>query len=78
VIHRTMKRGNLAMRKLSNVVLRLRVCQDGAGQDLVEYALMSGFVALAASAMMPGISHQISIIFSRVASVMTKSTTQGS
>jgi pilus assembly protein Flp/PilA len=43
------------------------------GQDLIEYALMAGFVAVAAGAIMPGVSTSVSAIFSKVASVMTKS-----
>jgi pilus assembly protein Flp/PilA len=38
------------------------------GQDLIEYALMAGFVAVAAGAIMPGVASQISIIFSNVTS----------
>jgi Flp pilus assembly pilin Flp len=47
------------------------------GQDLVEYALMAGFVAVAAGAIMPGISTSISTIFSSIASVMTGAASQG-
>ena len=49
----------------------LRIARDTRGQDLVEYALMAGFVAVAAGAIMPGISTSISTIFSSVASVLT-------
>jgi pilus assembly protein Flp/PilA len=38
------------------------------GQDLIEYALMAGFVAVAAGAIMPGVASQISVIFSKVSS----------
>ena len=41
------------------------------GQDLVEYALMAGFVAVAAGAVMPSISTNISTIFSKIGSVLT-------
>ena len=41
------------------------------GQDLIEYALMAGFVALAAGAIMPSVANSISTIFSSVASVMS-------
>ncbi len=44
-----------------------------SGQDLIEYALMAGFVAVAAGAIMPGVSTSVSTIFSKVASIMTKS-----
>jgi pilus assembly protein Flp/PilA len=48
-----------------------RVWRDRQGQDLIEYALMAGFVAVAAGAIMPAISSSISTIFSQVSSVMT-------
>jgi len=58
------------MKKLSNIVLKLRVVADTRGQDLIEYALMAGFVAVAAGAVMPGVASSISVIFSKVGSVM--------
>ena len=45
--------------------------EDRRGQDLVEYALLAGFIAVAAGALLPGISGSISTIFSRMASVLT-------
>jgi Flp pilus assembly pilin Flp len=49
----------------------MRMWRDRRGQDLIEYALMAGFVAVAAGAIMPGVSSSISTIFSQVTSVMT-------
>ncbi len=48
-----------------------RLVKDSEGQDLVEYALLAGFVAVAAGALLPGISDSISIIFSKMASVLS-------
>ncbi len=48
------------------------------GQDLIEYALMAGFVAVAAGAVMPGVASSISTIFSKVGSVLKVASTQGS
>jgi pilus assembly protein Flp/PilA len=56
---------------MKNLILKLQVWKDTRGQDLIEYALMAGFVAVAAGAIMPGVATSISIIFSKVASVMT-------
>jgi pilus assembly protein Flp/PilA len=56
------------MKRINNFVMNL--CRDNRGQDLIEYALMAGFVAVAAGAIMPGVSASISTIFSKVASVM--------
>ncbi len=54
-----------------------RLLRDLTGEDLIEYALMAGFVAVAAGAIMPGVSTSISTIFSKVASTMTVAATQG-
>jgi pilus assembly protein Flp/PilA len=53
-----------------------KLAKNRQGQDLIEYALMAGFVALAAGAIMPGVATSISTIFSSVASVMTAASTQ--
>ena len=50
----------------------VRMLRDERGQDLVEYALLAGFIAVAAGALLPGISTSISTIFSRMASVLSK------
>lgn len=66
------------MNRFTNLVWQLRIWKDTRGQDLIEYALMAGFVAVAAGAIMPGVASSISQIFSKVASVMTASANQGS
>jgi pilus assembly protein Flp/PilA len=59
------------MKTVINLTWKLRLWADTHGQDLIEYALMAGFVAVAAGAIMPGVSSSISKIFSKVSSVMT-------
>ena len=56
---------------MKNLILKLKALKDTRGQDLIEYALMAGFVAVAAGAIMPTVSTSISTIFSKVSSVMT-------
>ena len=63
---------------MKNLILKLRILKDTRGQDLIEYALMAGFVAVAAGAIMPGVATSISTIFSKIASVMTNAASQGS
>ena len=63
---------------MKNLLLKLKVMRDTRGQDLIEYALMAGFVAVAAGAIMPGVATSISTIFSKISSVMTNAATQGS
>jgi pilus assembly protein Flp/PilA len=57
--------------RIVNLVWLPRIWMDRAGQDLIEYALMAGFVAVAAGAIMPGVATSISKIFSKIASTMT-------
>jgi len=64
------------MTRISNFVLKLKVWKDNRGQDLIEYALMAGFVAVAAGAIMPGVASSISVIFSKISSVMSAASTQ--
>lgn len=59
-------------------ILNLKVWKNNKGQDLIEYALMAGFVAVAAGAIMPGVATSISTIFSLVGSTMSNAATQGS
>ena len=54
-----------------SVICRLMIWRDNRGQDLIEYALMAGFVAVAAGTTMPAVSSSVSKIFSKVSSVMT-------
>jgi Flp pilus assembly pilin Flp len=56
---------------MKNLLLQLKVWKDQRGQDLIEYALMAGFVAVAAGAIMPGVATSISQIFSKVSSVLS-------
>ena len=50
---------------MQHLFLRILVWKDTRGQDLIEYALMAGFVAVAAGAIMPGVATSISKIFSK-------------
>ena len=63
---------------MKSLILKVKALRDTRGQDLIEYALMAGFVAVAAGAVMPGVADSISTIFSKVGSVMAIASTQGS
>jgi pilus assembly protein Flp/PilA len=68
--------GSGKMTRIANLALKLKIWKDTQGQDLIEYALMAGFVAVAAGAIMPGVASSISTIFSKVTSVMTVAASQ--
>ena len=61
---------------MKNLILKLQIWKDTRGQDLIEYALMAGFVAVAAGAIMPGVATSISTIFSKIASTMSNASSQ--
>ena len=58
------------MVRLTKLVVKLNIWKDTRGQDLIEYALTAGFVAVAAGAIMPVVSSSISTIFSKIASTL--------
>lgn len=65
-------------REMKKLLLKLKIWHDTKGQDLIEYALMAGFVAVAAGAIMPTVSGSISTVFSKINSVMTAAAATGS
>jgi Flp pilus assembly pilin Flp len=51
---------------------------DRAGQDLVEYALVAGFVAVAAAAIFPAtLMPDVSLIFSKVYTYFSQAALEG-
>jgi Flp pilus assembly pilin Flp len=60
------------MLQMIRLVVNLQIWKDRRGQDLIEYALMAGFVAVAAGAIMPGVASSINVIFSTVNSIMVE------
>ena len=52
------------------------ISQDEKAQDLVEYALLAAFVAVATGAFLPPVANNISIIFSKMISVISNASIQ--
>jgi Flp pilus assembly pilin Flp len=66
------------MKRINFAKNMMRLWKDRRGQDLLEYALMGGFVALSAGALiLPQVSSSISKIFVHVSSVMTVASSEG-
>ena len=61
------------MTRIKNSILKLKVWQDTSGQDLVEYALAAGLVAVAAVACMPGLSGTVNNVFTKIGSIINSS-----
>ncbi len=62
---------------MMNLIWKLRIWKDTRGQDLIEYALMAGFVAVAAGAILPGVGSSISTIFSKITVSLSLAASQG-
>jgi pilus assembly protein Flp/PilA len=58
------------MKRIKDQLLKLRVWQDTSGQDLVEYALAAGLVAVAAVACMPGLSGTVNNVFNKIGAII--------
>jgi Flp pilus assembly pilin Flp len=52
-------------------MVSFRIWKDQLGQDLIEYAMIAGFLAVVSGMFMPNISQDISMIFSKIASTTT-------
>ncbi len=62
------------MARLYMFLSKLR--RDERAQDMVEYALLAGFIAVAAGGLLPGIADGISIIFSKMGSLVNNAAAQ--
>ena len=54
-------------------LVRTRLWKDNRGQDVVEYALMAGFITVAIAATFPPVSGGINAVFSRLTSLLSRS-----
>lgn len=66
------------MKKLNTLIWKLRIIKDTRGQDLIEYALMAGFIAVAAGAIVPGVASSIQTIFSSIKTKLDESASAAS
>ena len=58
------------MKHIQEKLLKLAVWKDSSGQDLVEYALAAGLVAVAAVACMPGLSGTVNQVFTKIGTII--------
>ncbi|HLN00733.1 MAG TPA: hypothetical protein VN810_13320 [Terriglobales bacterium] len=49
----------------------VRLYHDQRGQDMIEYALMAAFIAVASAAVLPSATPSISTVLSKVGSVLS-------
>ncbi len=58
------------MTKIINLSLQLKIWKDNHGQDLVEYALMAGFLGAASGFTLPAVAADIGVVFSKVVGLL--------
>ena len=56
------------MNVLASIFVAIR--RDERGQDLIEYGLLAGFIAVSVAATFPPVGNLIANVFSRVGSVL--------
>ncbi len=61
------------MKELIRLVIKARLWKETEGQDMVEYALLAGFITVAVGAGFPPVTSSISTIFSRIGSLLQAS-----
>jgi len=60
------------MNWISKIAYKLRQWSEDSGQDLVEYALLAGLVAVASGLFVPSITASMDTIYSRLASKLVE------
>ena len=60
------------MNKLIQKLFLCRLWKDCKGQDMVEYALMAGFITVAVAASFPPMVGGINTIFSKITSLIAQ------
>jgi pilus assembly protein Flp/PilA len=58
------------MTKLIDVTLKLKIWKDTRGQDLVEYALLAGFLGAASVYTLPQVAYSVSNILTTVIAML--------
>ena len=61
--------------KLNKLLWKVQIWKDTKGQDLIEYALMAGFVAVAAGAIVPGVAASMRTIFDKINTILANAAT---
>ena len=56
--------------------LLVRIQRDERAQDLVEYALLAAFIAVSSGALLPPVASSISVILSKMVSVVNTAAVQ--
>jgi pilus assembly protein Flp/PilA len=59
------------MQKMWYSLIRLRISNDQHGQDLIDYAMIAGFIAVVSGMLLPDVSKDFSMVLSKIARTIT-------
>ena len=59
------------------LILKSRLWKNTTGQDLIEFAIMAGFAAVAANALLPGLAEHVQSVLNSVVAVLCGTPTGG-
>jgi hypothetical protein len=54
------------MRKIWHSVISLRISSDRDGQDLIDYVMIAGFIAVVSGMFLPNVSKDVSRVYSEL------------
>lgn len=58
------------MQKMRYSLIRLQISSDQHGQDLIDYAMIAGFIAVVSGMFLPNFSRDVSMVVSKIASAI--------
>lgn len=59
------------MSKVERLTIALRFWRDERGQDLIEYAMIAGFLVVASTLVVPDFAHNVCLLISKLAQAWT-------
>ena len=54
------------MSKVERLTIALRFWRDQQGQDLIEYAMIAGFLVVASTLVVPDFAHNVCLLISKI------------
>jgi hypothetical protein len=58
------------MQKIWHSVIRLQIWSDPLGQDLIDYAMIAGFIAVVSGMFLPNVSEDVSRVYSELSRML--------
>ena len=59
------------MSRVQRLTIGLRFCRDERGQDLIEYAMIAGFLVVTSTLVVPDFAHNVCVLINKIAQAWT-------